>query len=223
MWHVRSEAGISSRDARVRCCSGAAGAAGAEAAWVKDELRLNVRTGPGVQYRIVGALQTGDAVQIVSRGEGWTEVRPETMRRAGYRRGTCSHATARVALAEREVESAELEKRCGAHRIRVPAAHRPRGDQRAGREQQAEITRLTRENLELRAGARWPEWITGAASSSSGWSSAPSSPAAPGAGGSNASSSSLDPGPGEPGPPAVARRASLRAPVGACLRLRLAG
>jgi hypothetical protein len=30
-------------------------------------------------------------------------------------------------------------------------------------EQRQQITTLTRENLELRAGARWPEWITGAA------------------------------------------------------------
>ena len=30
----------------------------AERAWVKDELRLNVRTGAGTGYRIVGVLQT---------------------------------------------------------------------------------------------------------------------------------------------------------------------
>ena len=29
-------------------------------------------------------------------------------------------------------------------------------------EQRSQIDILTRENLELRAGARWPEWITGA-------------------------------------------------------------
>ena len=45
-----------------------------EVAWVKDELRLNVRTGPGVQYRIVGVLKTGDMVEILARGEGWTQV-----------------------------------------------------------------------------------------------------------------------------------------------------
>ncbi len=28
--------------------------------------------------------------------------------------------------------------------------------------QRSQIDRLTRENYELRAGARWPEWITGA-------------------------------------------------------------
>ena len=29
-------------------------------------------------------------------------------------------------------------------------------------EQQAEISHITRENMELKAGARWPEWIVGA-------------------------------------------------------------
>jgi hypothetical protein len=70
---------------------------------------------------------------------------------------------ARVTLAEREVESAELAKRLAAlteSESRLRTAH----EEISGRDtnQQAEITRLTRENLELRAGARWPEWITGA-------------------------------------------------------------
>jgi SH3 domain protein len=136
----------------------------AERAWVKDELRLNVRTGPGVQYRIVGALRTGDAVEILSRNEGWTEVRPENMEKGwipvGYLQPT---PPARVTLAEREVESAELEKRLAAlteSESRLRTAH----EEVSGRDvaQQADITRLTRENVELRAGARWPEWITGA-------------------------------------------------------------
>jgi SH3 domain protein len=136
----------------------------AERAWVKDELRLNLRTGPGVQYRIVGVLQTGDAVQILSRGDGWTEVGPENTEKGwipeGYLQPT---PPARVALAEREAESADLEKRLAAlteSESRLRTAHEEISSRDA--EQQAEITRLTRENLELRAGARWPEWITGA-------------------------------------------------------------
>jgi len=136
----------------------------AETAWVKDELRLNVRTGPGVQYRIVGVLQTGDAVQVLSRGEGWTKARPENKESGwipvGYLQPT---PPARIALAEREVENAALEKRLAAlteSESQLRTAH----EEVSGRdaEQQAEIARLTRENLELRAGARWPEWITGA-------------------------------------------------------------
>ncbi len=47
----------------------------AERAWIKDELRLNLRTGPGVQFRIMGRLKTGDALELLERGDGWTKVR----------------------------------------------------------------------------------------------------------------------------------------------------
>jgi len=136
----------------------------AETAWVKDELHLNVRTGPGLQYRIVGVLQTGDSVEILSRGDGWIEVRPENVDSGwipeGYLQPT---APARVVLAEREAEAAALEKRVSAL-AKSESQLRTSYDEVSGRDakQQAEIARLTRENLELRAGARWPEWITGA-------------------------------------------------------------
>jgi len=53
---------------------GIGSAAAAEPAWVKDEVRVNLRTGAGRDFRILGALVTGDRVEIVSRGDGWTEV-----------------------------------------------------------------------------------------------------------------------------------------------------
>src|SRR3989442_6283213 len=53
----------------------AALAAGAETAWVKDELRLNLRSGPGSEYRIKGYIKTGDSVTVLSRREGWVQVR----------------------------------------------------------------------------------------------------------------------------------------------------
>jgi uncharacterized protein YgiM (DUF1202 family) len=117
-----------------------------------------------VQYRIVGVLQTGDVVQILSRGDGWTEVRPETMEKGWIPEGYLQPAPpARVALAEHEVKSAELEKRL-ATVTESESGLRTAYEEVSSRDakQQAEITRLTRENLELRAGARWPEWITGA-------------------------------------------------------------
>ena len=39
----------------------------AERGWDKEELRLNVRAGPGLKYRIIGPLVTGDGVEILSR------------------------------------------------------------------------------------------------------------------------------------------------------------
>lgn len=140
-----------------------AGPAAAERAWVKDELRLNLRTGPGLKYRILGSLETGDGVEIVSRGEKWTEVHPDDLPRGwvpvGYLRAT---PPARIALAQREAENIELRRRLES--ITASEAQlRATNEEIGGRDQaqQAEIARLTRENIELRAGARWPEWITG--------------------------------------------------------------
>jgi uncharacterized protein YraI len=48
----------------------------AETAWVKDELRINLRTGPGTEFRILGVMKSGDRVTIVERQEGWTQVQP---------------------------------------------------------------------------------------------------------------------------------------------------
>jgi SH3 domain protein len=138
--------------------------AAAEPAWVKDELRVNLRTGPGVKYRILGALETGDAVTILARNEDWTQVLPEELPQgwipAGYLEAT---PPAHVALAEREAENDALKKRLAAvteSESRFRSAH----DEISSRDaaQQAEIERIRRENLELRVGTRWIEWLTGA-------------------------------------------------------------
>ena len=46
----------------------------AENGWVRGEIRLNVRTGPGTQFKIVGVAKTGDGVEILERQEGWTKI-----------------------------------------------------------------------------------------------------------------------------------------------------
>jgi uncharacterized protein YraI len=46
----------------------AAQTAHAAAAWVKGEVRLNVRTGPSNEYRILGELHTGDKVEVLENG-----------------------------------------------------------------------------------------------------------------------------------------------------------
>ena len=155
--------------ARQWCLAGScllllASTAHAETAWLKDELRVNLRTGPGVQYRILGSLETGDEVQILTRKQEWTQVRPQKLATgwipAGYLRPT---PPARVALAEHAAENAALEERLAAL---IASESRLRADREAisGRDeaQQAEIARLERENLELRVGTRWLEWLTGA-------------------------------------------------------------
>jgi SH3 domain protein len=137
--------------------------ASAETGWVDDQVRLNLRTGPGNQYRIVGSVETGDSVQVLSRGDGWIEVRADGKTGwvpDGYLK---SEPPAVVKLARIETETAELRSRGGL--LNEEAAKlRSENAEFAAREteQRTELERLTRDNLELRAGARWPEWIAGA-------------------------------------------------------------
>lgn len=131
---------------------------------MKDELRVNLRSGPGVKYRILGSLETGDAVTILERGEGWTRVRPENLPEGwipeGYLEAT---PPAHVALAETEAENEALKKRL-ATLSESESRFRSAYDEVSSRDaaQQTEIERIRRENLELRAGTRWIEWLTGA-------------------------------------------------------------
>jgi SH3 domain protein len=160
---------IRGRDS-IACCAGLllilafAGAASAEAAWVKDELRLNLRSGPGVQYRIMGVVKTGDAVEIVERSEGWTQIRVASLGTGwipvGYLQ---SEPPARVRLAQSEAQTSEFRDQLDlvsseAERLKQENEELAARDE----EQRTSIDRLGRENFELRAGARWPEWVTGA-------------------------------------------------------------
>ncbi len=171
---------MSARQIRGRCstapCAGLllvlalAGAAGAEAAWVKDELRLNLRSGPGVEYRILGVVKTGDAVEILERGDGWTQIRAGSLGTgwipAGYLH---PEPPARMRLAQSEAQTSEFRDQLDlvsseAEQLRQANAELTARDE----EQRTSIQRLSRENFELRAGARWPEWITGAGILSAG-------------------------------------------------------
>ncbi|HEY8152912.1 MAG TPA: TIGR04211 family SH3 domain-containing protein [Myxococcota bacterium] len=135
----------------------------AETGWVDDQVRLNLRTGPGNQYRILDSVETGDSVEILSRGDGWIEVNADG--KTGWVPDGYLQADppAVVKLARIESEAAELRtrsKQIGEDAEKLRGEH----EQLAAREaeQRTELERLTRDNLELRAGARWPEWIAGA-------------------------------------------------------------
>jgi SH3 domain protein len=136
----------------------------AERAWVKDELRLNLRAGPGVEYRILGVVKTGDQVEVVSRNDEWTQVRVDGKGTvwipAGYLQ---SEPPAQLLLEQNANEAKQLRERV-ASLSRDASALRSENEELAARDQSrsSELERLVRENLRLRAGARWPEWIAGA-------------------------------------------------------------
>jgi SH3 domain protein len=136
----------------------------AERAWVKDEVRLNVRTGPGNQYRILRVATTGDSLEVLSSGEGWTQVRAEDGLEGWIPEGfLAQEPPAVVRLARSEAETAELRERFATLSKEVEELRTRNGELTALETSQSEeLERLTRENLGLQAGARWPHWITGA-------------------------------------------------------------
>jgi uncharacterized protein YgiM (DUF1202 family) len=146
----------------------AAGAAMAEQAWVRGDIRLNVRTGPGTQYRIMGVAKTGDGVEILARGDNWTQIRVpnedgnpiEGWIPEGYLR---SQMPPTVRLNQAEARLSELESELSSLRAQTQDLE-TQNTLLTGRdsEQQSQIKELTMENMELNAGARYPEWITGA-------------------------------------------------------------
>lgn len=147
----------------------AAGAA-AETAWVKDEIQLQLRTGAGTSFRIIGSIQTGDAVDVLERGEKWTRVRVRGTDEGWIPSGYLQESMpAKLRLARAEAEVGELRQRVSELEGVAERAQQESEELGSrGAEQTLELERLTRENAELRAGARWPEWVAGAAILSTG-------------------------------------------------------
>lgn len=142
----------------------AAAPADAASAWVKGEVRLNVRTGPSNEYRILGELHTGDKVEVLENGQGWTRIRsgdrdgwvPE-----GYLQDEPPPA---VLLADAQAKATQLAARVQtleSEATKLGEENRSLGKRESS--QREELETLIRENLELKAGAAWPERIVGAA------------------------------------------------------------
>ena len=149
----------------VAAALGWAPGAGAEQAWVKDELRLNLRSGPGVQYRIKGVVATGDEVTVLRPArDGWTKVRAKELGEGWIPEGFLqAQPTAGLRLEKSETETAEFRSQFTGLTDRVQELEARNAElSSADAGQRTEIETLTRENLELKAGARWPEWIAGA-------------------------------------------------------------
>jgi SH3 domain protein len=164
------QAGDSRGLIRALVCALAVGLAGlmaesarAASAWVKGEVRLNVRTGPSNEYRILGELHTGDKVDVLENGDGWTRIR------SGDREGWVpegflqNEPPASALLADAQGKASELAGKVTA--LEAQTAKLGTENQSFSERdtsQRSEIEKLTRENLELKAGAAWPERIVGA-------------------------------------------------------------
>lgn len=139
--------------------------AAAESGWVKGEVLLNVRAGPGTEYRPLGAITTGDAVQVLEQGDGWTRVRTDKTGEGWIPAGFLQDAPPPVVRLERaESEAKQLRQRVeelAAEATKLRTEH----DEAAKRvtQQSQEIERLTKQNASLRSEAIWPVMGTGAA------------------------------------------------------------
>lgn len=135
-----------------------------EQAWVRGEIRLNLRSGPGTAYRILGGIATGDGLTIIERGEGWTKVRLPDGTAGWIPEGYLKpEPPPTIRLAQLEVEVAQLTSRLETtsgegEELRTANETLTQSDEL----QRAEIDRLIFENTKLRAGARYPELIAGA-------------------------------------------------------------
>ncbi|MBW2493637.1 MAG: TIGR04211 family SH3 domain-containing protein [Deltaproteobacteria bacterium] len=137
----------------------------AQEAWVMDkEVNLTLRTGAGTQYRIIGSLKTGDVATILTRGDGWTKVRTADGKEGWVSAGFLQASPpAQIQLERLERDADELRRQLDDLSEQTTELLTANEEIETNDEKQRqEIERLTRENFELRAGARWPEWITGA-------------------------------------------------------------
>ncbi len=138
--------------------------AASEPAWVSGELRLNLRSGAGNQFRILGVVKTGDPLEVLERGEKWTKVRSPAGEVGWIPGGYLNpQPPPTVRLESLEAEVAKLRSALETTETEASTLRRNSDEvSKRDSDQKAEIERLTKENYRLRAGERWAEWITGA-------------------------------------------------------------
>ncbi len=133
----------------------------ARADWVDGKLRVFVRSGAGLDYRILRALESGDSVtRIGSEGE-WARIRAsdglegyvETAYLSKELPAALALPQAREKLAAAEKRIAELEQTLAAQSQGLAELEGAR----------ARALELETENARLQGGARWRELLTGAA------------------------------------------------------------
>ena len=134
-----------------------------ERGWVRDEVRLNLRMGPGNENRIIGVLKTGNAVEILNNESEWTEVRLEDGREGWIPVGYL------VPEPPASLRVGELEDRVGQLSRELASSQSEATRLREVNSRLAGEARQRRDDAEVQGGGggrgggdRWPEMITGA-------------------------------------------------------------
>lgn len=130
-------------------------------AWVSGDRVLNLRTGAKEDDRAIGVLRTGDQVTLLARDGGWAQIRDSRDRTGWVLAAYLQSEPPRSLVLEDRLKG--LREELETSRSEVESLRSENVTLTAAEEErQAEIQRLTRENLELRAGERWPFLIAGA-------------------------------------------------------------
>jgi len=133
--------------------------------WVKGDVLLNVRTGPGPENRPLGAITTGDPVEILEHSDGWTKVRSESAGEGWVPSGFLQDEPPAVVRLE-QVESEASKLRARVDELTAEAERLRAAQQQAEasvQEQSQQIERLSAENAALQSDVIWPVMLTGAA------------------------------------------------------------
>lgn len=135
------------------------------AEWVRGEVRLNLRTAPGSNRKIITTIATGDRVTVLERADDWTRVQVPDGREGWIPAGFLSNeAPAVIQLDRSESELSEARKSLTETTAEAKTLRATNDKLTESNKTLTDANlRLDSENRRLKAGARWPEWITGAA------------------------------------------------------------
>ncbi len=132
----------------------------AGADWVRDEIRVNMRTGPGLQFRILKVLVSGDRVQRIGTSSDWVHVRTSEGKDGWVPDGyVVREQPASIRLPAAETKLAEAEAKISALDSQLTEqtqAITELDELRAGNE------RLTTENIQLSGSSWWKVLVAGA-------------------------------------------------------------
>jgi len=144
-------------------CTLALGAA-AEERWAQGA-PLELRSGAGLGYRVLGRVAAGQRVDVLQNGDGWFRVRTgEGQEGWIVAEFLATSAPPRERVGQLEEETARLRAELAAITTEGERLRRSAGElEGRDHERSVELDRLLRENARLAAGERWPDWIAGAA------------------------------------------------------------
>ncbi len=133
----------------------------AGADWVRDEIRINMRTGPGLDFRILEVLVSGDRVRRIGTSSNWVHVRTAEGKDGWVPDGyVMREEPASVRLPAIETELNEAQARVATLELELAGQTAAITELNALR---ADNERLTTENIQLSGSSWWKVLVAGGA------------------------------------------------------------